>query len=389
MVHGLWLVVVVLVARSTHQRLWRRLLATLAVLLFVFSAFQTQGVLSDDALRYHWDGWIGVHGVDPYANVPEHETLAPYHVEANGIAYPGEVPYADLPTVYPPGAQLLFSDIASVVGVNALGWKLIWCSVLAILLTLIHRQLRDHERRWFWLVMVSPFFLVHAVADLHLDALMACLTALALLKVRGRQFVFGGILLGLAISVKYAPLVAVPFLLLTLSWRQRVLVLGAMIVTIGLVFAPYVNSQIWGDLQNFLTNWKANAAVYDVARMLLPDRTQTRIALSLVVLVISFIIWRRWKHQPETLVALAMMIFLISSPVIHAWYLLSVVMLLPMAPLRSTIVWMATVGIYAVFVEIYRTTGTWEEPPVLLALEALPVIAAYVIDVRRGPITAS
>ncbi len=365
------------------------MLAAVAVVLFVFSAFQTNGVLSDDALRYHWDGWIGSHGVDPYASVPEHEALAPYHIAANGISYPDEVPYADLPTVYPPGAQFVFSAIASVVGVDALGWKLIWCSLLAILLLLIHRQLRDHERRWFWLVLVSPFFLVHAVADLHLDALMACLTALALLKVRGRQFVFGGILLGLAISVKYAPLVAVPFIVLTLSWRQRTFFFGAVILTLGLAFLPYANSQIWGDLQNFLTNWKANAAVYDVVRMLLPDRTHTRVALSIVVLGISYVIWRRWKHQTITLVALAMLIVLICSPVIHAWYLLSVVMLLPMAPLRSTIVWMATIAIYAVFVEIYRTTGKWEEPPVLLALEALPVIVAYVIDVRRGPITAS
>lgn len=388
-VSGLWLLVGWLVIRSAQQRQWRRVLGSVFAISFCVAAVQHHGVLSDDALRYHWDGWIGAHGVDPYQQVPDHESLAPYHITVEGVAYPSDVPYAHLPTVYPPGAQILFATIARVVGIDPLMWKLIWSALLLTLLFLIHRQLQEHERTWFWLAATSPLFLVHAVADLHLDALMSALTAMALLAYRRQHLAQSGLLLALAVSLKYAPLVAIPFLLLRITWRQRTLFIAAFIVTLGVIALPYLHSPLWGDLQNFLTNWKANAAVYDVARAIFPDRTHTRLLLGGIVLIVIGVIWRRWRMQPLTMIALAMMIILISSPVIHAWYLLTPLMLLPMVPLRSVMIWTATISIYAIFVHTFRATGIWEEPPVLLALEALPVIVAYVIDVRRGPITAS
>lgn len=374
---------------ALQQRRLRQILATVFAVGFVIAAFQHHGVLSDDALRYHWDGWIGAHGVDPYANVPDHETLAPYHVTVDGVAYPTDVPYAHLPTVYPPGAQLLFTSIAWMVGIDPLMWKLIWSVLLLSLLFLVHRQLAENERIWLWIAVSSPFYLVHAVADLHLDALMSACTLLALLAYRRSSVVESGVWLAVAVSLKYAPLVALPFLLMSLTWRQRLMFIAAFATVLGVIALPYVGSPLWGDLQNFITNWKANAAVYDVARALLPDRTQTRLLLTAVVLIVIGVAWRRWKHQPLTMIAMTMVIILICSPVIHAWYLLTPLMLLPLVPLRSVIVWSVTMAVYAVFVLNYRATGKWEEPPVLLALEALPVLVAYVFDVRRGPITAS
>ncbi|MDP9120593.1 MAG: hypothetical protein M3O15_04370, partial [Acidobacteriota bacterium] len=73
--------------------------------------------LSDDVLRYVWDGKVASAGRNPYALSPEAEELAPLRDEAWR-----HLPHRGLPTVYPPLAIAAFS-IAARLPFPILAWK--------------------------------------------------------------------------------------------------------------------------------------------------------------------------------------------------------------------------------------------------------------------------
>lgn len=64
--------------------------------------------LSDDLLRYVWDGRVVAAGFDPYSLPPEAEELAPLRDERWE-----RMPHREVPTVYPPLAMGLFSIAAA------------------------------------------------------------------------------------------------------------------------------------------------------------------------------------------------------------------------------------------------------------------------------------
>ena len=57
-----------------------------------------------------------------------------------------------------------------------------------------------------------------------------------------------------------------------------------------------------------------------------------------------------------------------------------------MVPLRSTIVWVATVVVYCMALSKYKSDGVWIDHPVALVFEFLPVVAAVLVDMQRGPL---
>jgi hypothetical protein len=75
--------------------------------------------LSDDALRYLWDGKVARAGWNPYALPPAAPELAPLR-DAIWL----RLPHQDVPTVYPPLAITSFS-IATLLPLPLLAWKIL------------------------------------------------------------------------------------------------------------------------------------------------------------------------------------------------------------------------------------------------------------------------
>ena len=65
-------------------------------------------VMSDDALRYRWDGHVVAHGVNPYAAAPADPSMQRLAIRdsVHGIDYPADVTYPHIRTIYPSGMQL-------------------------------------------------------------------------------------------------------------------------------------------------------------------------------------------------------------------------------------------------------------------------------------------
>ncbi len=177
--------------------------------------------LSDDWLRYLWDGRLLVSGLDPYAHVPSDPALRAMH---DDVLLPG-MNSPDYFTVYPPVSQ----------GVFALSWwmgggdpgrallamRAIFAAsdaLACVLLVAWLRGLRIDPRRAVWYAW-NPVAVVELVGGSHSEALLAAPLMGYLLAVHARRDAVAGGLLAVAVWVKLFPILAVVPLALRVGRR--------------------------------------------------------------------------------------------------------------------------------------------------------------------------
>lgn len=349
-------------------------------------------VFSDDVTRYVWDGWVITHGIDPYAHPPNDPALGQLaHVDpSSGKAYPDTVTFAHIRTIYPPLANYMSGGIALLAGTHAMRWKIAWLCVIALFAAFVLRACWHDTWRstLFALALASPVVLMQGVLDVHYDMVMALLVVLSVIAWRRGSFVVAGVLLACAVSVKYVALIALPYMLVTLTWRERVTLVGAWLLAMIALFAPVASAQMFEAMTSFVAKWQTNSLLYTTIVRVVPEPLIRRLLMGIGALGIGLVWWRHRHHAP-TAVSLSLVVFFIASPVVHAWYILTPMLLLPFAPLRSVMVWGATMIVYGLAVRTYKGDGVWREDTVALAIEFVPVMAAWAIDVWKGPLTAS
>lgn len=164
--------------------------------------------LSDDLVRYLWDGRVVSAGLNPYRLAPESEELSELRDERWL-----NIPHKHVPTVYPPLALLTFS-IATHFLWPEIGLKL----VLALadlagcfLLIRLAEALGLPPGRAIWYAW-SPLVCLETAGMGHVDALGACaMIAASLLIVRKPQRpVEAALATGAAALVKIIPVIALP-----------------------------------------------------------------------------------------------------------------------------------------------------------------------------------
>lgn len=169
------------------------------------------GTLSNDWVRYLWDGRLLVNGFDPYAVVPTDPSLASIHDEAM-VAGMNSPEYF---TVYPPVSQAVFA-LSWWVGGGDLGrafvaMRAMFAAVDAaacVLIVVWLRSLRIDPRYAVWYAW-SPLAVVELVGAGHSEALLAAPMIGCLLALRARRDVVAGGLLAVAVWVKLFPILAV------------------------------------------------------------------------------------------------------------------------------------------------------------------------------------
>lgn len=133
--------------------------------------------LSDDTLRYVWDGRVVSAGFDPYRLAPESETLSPLRDELWQ-----RMPHKHVPTVYPPLA-LGFFTLASQLPIPLLAVKaLLTLAELAgcWLLIRLARRLGLPAGRTVWYAW-NPLAVMEVAGMGHVDALLVAGSVAAVL----------------------------------------------------------------------------------------------------------------------------------------------------------------------------------------------------------------
>jgi hypothetical protein len=166
--------------------------------------------LSDDALRYLWDGKVAAAGGNPYALAPAARELTPLRDEAWR-----HLPHRQVQTVYPPLSVAAFS-IAARLPNPSLAWKaMVFAADLAgcSLLLALARRLRLPPARTVWYAW-NPLVAIELSGMAHVDALgvAACIAAVLCLAAPAgaRSWAAAGVLGATGALAKLAPAAALP-----------------------------------------------------------------------------------------------------------------------------------------------------------------------------------
>jgi hypothetical protein len=165
-------------------------------------------VLSDDALRYLWDGKVAAAGFNPYALAPAAEKLTPLR-----DATWRRLPHSEVPTVYPPLSVTAFS-IASRLPFPLYAWKLMATAADLLgcwLLLALARALGLPEGRTVWYAW-NPLAALEVAGMGHVDVLgvTAVIGVVLWLVTRRRSVATAAVLAAAGILAKLVPAAACP-----------------------------------------------------------------------------------------------------------------------------------------------------------------------------------
>lgn len=217
--------------------------------------------LSDDTLRYVWDGRVASAGFNPYLLPPESEELAELRDELWQ-----QMPHKQVPTVYPPLALAVFT-LASWLPQPLVAVKILLCSaelVGCLLLIRLARLLGLPAGRIGWYAW-NPLVVLEAAGMGHVDALLVmAMSATVLLLTRSpRRPALAAAAAVAGVLGKLLPLIALPM------WARQSgrpwlfsLVAGGLLLA---AFGPVLFS-VGGAPPGLVTygvSWEFNGALYE------------------------------------------------------------------------------------------------------------------------------
>ena len=217
--------------------------------------------LSDDVYRYVWDGRVLGAGLNPYALAPE----APELVPLRGDLWT-ELSHRDVPTVYPPLAQGLFT-LSSWLPAPVYGLKTILVLLdlaACVLLMVLSRLWGMPLQRTIWYAW-NPLVTVEVAGMGHVDALGVALVILTttLLALPKRRFLWGAAAAAGAILSKLVPILAVP-IWARQSGRAAVFAWVALLLALlGLLPVLWTTGGVPPGLVEYGISWEFNGPLFE------------------------------------------------------------------------------------------------------------------------------
>jgi alpha-1,6-mannosyltransferase len=336
----------------------------------------------DDIHRYVWDGRLQRLGYNPYIVVPSDPALSGLHTpETRTLNHP------DLPSPYPPGAQLFFRAVTAIhESVFAMKVAFVLCDVAIIFVLLDTLRATGQGAHWVLAYAWNPLLAMEVAGSGHIDIVGVLLLLVSFAALVRRWRTVAAVAFGLAVSVKLLPIVLLP-----LYWRRVRVRDGALAsVVLALLYVPFLNhGRIpLGSLGNYLRSFRFNDPMFAML-----ERVATPQVIAGLAVLVGFLtaMWMRSRVSASSsdVFAWPMAASLLFAPVVYPWYLL---WLLPFLRSPSTvpiIIWTVSI-IPTYYVWHLRALGRpWIIPGWIMLLEYGAVAAAgAIIAFRRFSRTA-
>lgn len=332
--------------------------AFILVAAAVFRLTMTPAVpaLSDDVYRYRWEGLAQTRGLNPYLTSP-----------AEAVALRDEtyarLPGPDVRSGYGPLASLaerasfeIASRATSGPARQAAWMKLPSLVFEGLTLLLLSRVLPVNRLLIYaW----SPLPVIEFWWNGHNDALALFWIAVALLTAP-RKVAHAA--LGLAIAVKWWPVILWPILLAkTPRWWQSAWIAPAVVAASALPYWTPEWRQLLGNaryMSGFVGGWRNNDSLYGLLLAITGDQYRAKCAaLGVLALALAWMIARQWPFERAALGAVIAL--LLVSANCHPWYLTWLVPFLAFVAWPPVFVWQLLMPMaYMVLVE-WQTRGVW------------------------------
>jgi hypothetical protein len=326
----------------------------------------------DDIHRYVWDGRVQRLGYNPYIVIPSDPALAGLHTpETRTLNHP------DLPSPYPAGAELFFRAVTAIhESVFALKVAFILCDfAIALILFDVLRRC-GQGAHWILAYAWNPLLATEVAGSGHIDILGVLLLLVSVAALGRRWRAVAALSFGLAVAVKFLPIVLLP-----LYWRRvriRDGVLAAVVV--GLLYAPFLDHGRIpiGSLGTYMQSFRFNDPVFAALERMASPKVIVGIAAMIGFL---FAMWLRRKPAGSFSEAFAwpMAASLLCAPVVYPWYLLWLLPLLRSASTLPLVIWTVSI-IPTYYVWHLRRLGLpWLVPGWIIFLEYGSVATAGII----------
>ena len=332
----------------------------------------------DDIHRYVWDGRLQRLGYNPYIVVPSDPAAQGLHTaETRNLNNP------DLPSPYPPGALLFFRAVTAIhESVSALKIAFVMCDFGIALVLLDLLQTSGRGAHWVLAYAWHPLLATEVAGSGHIDIVGTLLLVISVAALARRWRAIAALTFGLAVAVKFLPIVLLP-----LYWKRvRIRDAALAAVVVGLLYVPFLNhGRIpTGSLGRYVQSFRFNGPVFAALDQVAPP--QLLVALAVFVGLVTAI-WLRSavrKWSPDVF-AWPMAASLVCAPVVFPWYLLWLLPFLMSASTLLIILW--TVSIIPTYVMWHlRALGRpWGALPgwVMLLEYGCVAIAGMIMGLRR------
>jgi hypothetical protein len=354
----------------------------------------------DDIHRYVWDGRLQRLGYNPYVVVPSDPAFAGLHTpETRTLNNP------DLPSPYPAGAQLFFRVITAIhESIFAFKVAFVLCEFAIVFVLLDLSRLNGQGAHLVLAFAWNPLLAIEVAGSGHIDIVGALLLVISVAALARRWRAVAALAFGLAVAVKFLPIVLLP-----LCWKRvriRDAVLAAIVVI--LLYVPFFDhGRIpFGSLGTYVTGFRFNGPVFAMLHYVASPQLLAGLAV-LVGLATAAWLRRASRDLPNKKplttestevhgenaeafflsgapersrrvvqalefdwpsFAWPMAATLLFAPVVFPWYLLWLLPFLTSASTLPIIVW--TVSITPVYVmwHLSAVRGSWGTLPVWLML---------------------
>src|SRR5579864_8794430 len=263
----------------------------------------------DDIHRYVWDGRLQRLGYNPYLVIPSDPKFSALHT-----AETRTLNNSNLPSPYPPGAQLFFRAVTAIhESVFAFKVAFLLCD-LAIVFVLLDILRRTGNGAHLVLAYAwNPLLAIEVAGSGHIDIVGALLLVISAAALARRWRTIAALAFALAVAVKFLPIVLLP-----LYWK-RIRIRGAALaaIVVALLYAPFLNhGRIpLGSLGTYVTGFRFNGPVFAVFHRVAPPQLLAGLA---VLVGLATATWLR-HTSPSTLLIMIWTVSIV--PVYIQWHL--------------------------------------------------------------------
>jgi alpha-1,6-mannosyltransferase len=296
----------------------------------------------DDIHRYVWDGRLQRLGYNPYLVIPSDPAVRELHTsQTRNLNNP------DLPSPYPPGAQLFFRAITSLQeSTFALKVAFVACDFVIIFVVLDLLRLNQQGSHLVLAFAWNPLLAIEVAGSGHIDIVGALFLVVSAAVLVRRWRAIAALAFGLAVAMKFLPIVLFP-----LYWK-RIRIRDATLATavVALLYVPFLThgGTPTGSLVTYVQTFRFNGPVFAALAHVAPPQLLAGLAL---LVGLGTATWLRGT-EPEGLphsFAWPMAVSLFLAPVVFPWYLLWLVPFLTSS--RTLLITLWTISIIPVYVQ--------------------------------------
>jgi hypothetical protein len=240
-------------------------------------------LLSDDIYRYVWEGRVTLEGFNPFVHAPNSRVLEPLRDDA---IWP-LINHREVPTIYPPASQGLFT-LNALLGGGVVLLKALLVFVEIAMAAMVWRALHGHASEQtrlmaFGVYALNPLVMVEVAWSGHLDVLAwgSLVAGLVLWQVQARPnlraAVATGVLVGLSIAAKFLGVLALPFLLtgrfrrdkadqgwMPSSTGARAAAVAVALFVVATSYVPFADAggKLFSGFGTYAAAWRSNEGGY-------------------------------------------------------------------------------------------------------------------------------